>query len=98
MAEGKFDLNLAPVYNETTSVMDWLERVDLICKHSGVDKVEQVIPLRLARGAFVYQQLQMTLGISQCLADRQHKMEKPQNYPCNKAHAGGCQWQCTCVT
>ena len=56
MAEGKFDLNLVPVYNETTSVVDWLERVDLICKYSGVDKVEQVIRLQLAGGAFdVYQ-------------------------------------------
>ena len=58
MAEGKFDLKLVPEYNGTTSVVDWLERVDLICKLSGVDKVEQVIPLRLAEGAFdVYQQL-----------------------------------------
>ena len=45
-------------YNGTTSVMDWLERVDLICKLSGVNKVEQIIPLRLAGGIFdVYQQL-----------------------------------------
>ena len=58
MAEGKFDLKLVPEYNRTTSVVDWLERVDLICKLLGVDKVEQVIPLWLARGAFdVYQQL-----------------------------------------
>ena len=58
MAEGKFDLKLVQEYNGTTSVVDWLERVDLICKLSGVDKVEQVIPLRLAGGAFdVYQQL-----------------------------------------
>ena len=35
--------------------MDWLERVDLICKLSGVDEVEQVIPLRLVFD--VYQQL-----------------------------------------
>ena len=58
MAEGKFDRKLIPEYNGTTSVVDWLKRVDLICKLSGVDKVEQVIPLRLAGGAFdVYQQL-----------------------------------------
>ena len=58
MAEGKFDLKLVPEYNRTTSVVDWLERVDLICKLSGIDKVEQVIPLRLAGGAVdVYQQL-----------------------------------------
>ena len=35
--------------------------------------------------------LQMTLGISQCLVDRQHKIEKPQNHPCDEVHAGGCQ-------
>ena len=46
MAEGKFDLKLVPEYNGTTSVVDWLERVDLICKLSGVDEVEQVIPWR----------------------------------------------------
>ena len=58
MAEGKFDLELVPEYNGTTLVVDWLERVDLICKLSGVDKVEEVIPLQLAGGAFnVYQQL-----------------------------------------
>ena len=58
MAEGEYDLKLVPEYNGTMSVVDWLERVDLICKLLGVDKVEQVIPLQLARGAFdVYQQL-----------------------------------------
>ena len=58
MAEGKFDLKLVLEYNGTTSVVDWLERVDLICKFSGVDEVKQVIPLRPARGVFnVYQQL-----------------------------------------
>ena len=58
MAEGKFDLKLVPEYNGTISVVDWLERVDLICQLSGVDRVEQIIPLRLAGGAFdVYQQL-----------------------------------------
>ena len=58
MAEGKFNLKLVLEYNRTMSIVDWLERVDLICKLSGVDKVEQVIPLQLASGAFnVYQQL-----------------------------------------
>ena len=58
MAEGKFEQKLVPEYNGTTLVVDWLERVDLIYKLSGVDKVEQVILLRLAGGAFdVYQQL-----------------------------------------
>ena len=58
MAGGKFDQKLVPEYNGTTSVVDWLERVDLICKLSGIDKVEQGISLRLAGGTFdVYQQL-----------------------------------------
>ena len=58
MAEGKFDLKLIPEYNGTMSVVDLLERVDLICKLLGVDKIEQVIPLQLTGGAFnVYQQL-----------------------------------------
>ena len=58
MAEGKFNLKLIPEYNGITSVVDWLERVDLIYKLSGVAVVEQVISLRLAGGAFdIYQQL-----------------------------------------
>ena len=58
MAKGKFDLKLVTEYNETTSVVDWLERVDLICKLSGVDAVERVIPFRLTGEAYdVYQQL-----------------------------------------
>ena len=58
MAEGNFNLKLVPEYNGTMSVVDWLERVDLICKLSGVDEVKQVIPLRLAGGIFnIYQQL-----------------------------------------
>ena len=65
MAEGKFDLKLVPEYNDgteqwrygTMTVVDWLKSVDLVFKLSRVDKVEQVIPLRLAGGAFdVYQQ------------------------------------------
>ena len=50
MAEGKFDLKLVPEYNGTTLVVDWLERIDLICKLLGVNEVKQTIPRRLAGG------------------------------------------------
>ena len=52
------------------------------------------MPARLAEQMM---KLQMTLGILQCLAVRQHKMEKPQNYPCDEAHAGGCHRDLACA-
>jgi len=58
MADAKFDLKLIPEFNGSTSVVDWVERVELTCRLCGVKQVDLVIPLRLTGGALdVYQQL-----------------------------------------
>lgn len=55
------DLRLIPEYDggAGTSVTEWLEKVELVCKLRGVsDGLHEVIPLRLTGGAFaVFQQL-----------------------------------------
>ena len=54
------DVRLIPEYDgaSTTSVVEWLDKVELICKLRGIESLEEVIPLRLTGGAFaVYQQL-----------------------------------------
>ena len=56
--DGKFDVRLIPEFDGTASVVEWVEKVELICGLCGVKRIEQVIPIRLAGGAFaVYQQL-----------------------------------------
>lgn len=56
MADSKFDLKLIPEFDGSTPVELWLEEVKLICHLNGVKRVEHVIPLQLAGGAFdVYQ-------------------------------------------
>lgn len=58
--EGKFDLKLIPEYDGSgkQSVVEWLEKLQLVCKLQGVEEVANVIPLRLTGGAFaVYLQL-----------------------------------------
>lgn len=58
MADAKFDLKLIPEFDGSTSVVDWVERVELTCRLCGVKQIELVIPLRLTGGALdVYQQL-----------------------------------------
>lgn len=55
MAESKFDLELIPKFDGSTSVV---ERVELTCNLCEVKKIHTVIPLRLAGGDLsVYQQL-----------------------------------------
>lgn len=59
----KFDLKLIPEYDGSgaQAVVEWLEKVELVCKLQGVDDVASVIPLRLTGGAFaVYLQLNET--------------------------------------
>ena len=59
-AGGYFDLKLVPEYDGsgTQSVVEWLEKLELVCKLRSVTDVASVIPLRLSRGAFaVYLQL-----------------------------------------
>ena len=55
-----FDLRLIPEYDGTDkqSVVEWLKKLELVCKLREVSDVAGVIPLRLTAGAFaVYQQL-----------------------------------------
>lgn len=60
MAESKFDLKLIPEYDGSTSIVDWIEGVELTCSLCEVKKIQLVIPLRLRGGALdVYQQLSL---------------------------------------
>lgn len=63
MAENHFDLRLIPEYDgsDKQSVVEWLVKLELVCKIRGVDDVASVVPLRLTGGAFaVYLQLPAT--------------------------------------
>ena len=54
----RFDLKLIPEFDGSTSVLDWVQKVELHCLLSGVKSIEHVITLHLSSGAFaVYQQL-----------------------------------------
>lgn len=56
----ELDLRLIPEFSGDgeTSVTEWIEKVELVCRLRGVTELEEVIPLRLTRGAFaVYQQI-----------------------------------------
>ena len=56
----ELDLRLIPEFSgdPTTSVTEWIEKVELVCRLRGVTELEEVIPLRLTGGAFaVYQQI-----------------------------------------
>ena len=48
----RFDLKLIPEFDGSTSVLDWVEKVELHCLLSGVKGIEHVIPLRLFSGVF----------------------------------------------
>ena len=57
---GSLDLKLIPEYDGsgTQSVVEWLEKLELVCKLRDISDVASVIPLRLSGGAFaVYLQL-----------------------------------------
>ena len=56
----EMDIRLIPEYDgaSTISVVEWLDKVELVCKLRDIECLEEVIPLRLTGGAFtVYQQL-----------------------------------------
>ena len=54
----KTDLRLIEEFDGTRDVVEWLEKVDLVCKIRSIADLTLVIPLRLTGGAFsVYQQL-----------------------------------------
>uniref|UniRef100_A0A5S6R3Q2 CCHC-type domain-containing protein n=1 Tax=Trichuris muris TaxID=70415 RepID=A0A5S6R3Q2_TRIMR len=48
------DMQLIPVFDGSAgaSILDWLEKVELVCKLRGIDDIATVIPVRLAGGAF----------------------------------------------
>lgn len=56
-----FDPKLIPLFDGSDSdlcVQEWIEKVELICRLSGVQRIECVLPMRLSGGAYaVYQQL-----------------------------------------
>lgn len=52
------DLKLIEEYNGSKDIVEWLEKVELVCKIRKISDLAVVIPLRLTGGAFsVYQQL-----------------------------------------
>ena len=56
----EMDIRLIPEYDGASaiSVVEWLDKVELVCKLRDIECLEEVIPLRLTGGAFsVYQQL-----------------------------------------
>ena len=56
--DSRFDLKIIPEFDGTGAVVEWIDRVQLVCDLSGVKRLENIIPLRLTGGAFaVYQQL-----------------------------------------
>ncbi|KAK4318140.1 hypothetical protein Pmani_010831 [Petrolisthes manimaculis] len=60
MSEPFLDLKLIPEYDGSAkqSVVEWLEKLELVCKLRGVSDVASVILLRLSGGAFaVYLQV-----------------------------------------
>ena len=56
-----FDPKLIPLFDGTDpgqSVVEWVEKAELVCRLSGVKNIECVVPMRLSGGACaVYQQL-----------------------------------------
>ena len=56
-----FDPKLIPLFDGTDagqSVVEWVEKAELVCRLSGVKNIECVVPMRLSGGAYaVYQQL-----------------------------------------
>ena len=60
VADLALELRLIPEFSGTAgeSVVDWLEKLDLVCALRDLRSPETLIPLRLSGGAFaVYQQL-----------------------------------------
>ena len=52
------DLRLIKEYDGKKNIVEWLEKVELVCKIRKMSNLAVVIPLRLTEGAFsVYQQL-----------------------------------------
>ena len=56
-----FDPKLIPLFDGTNfgqSVVEWVEKAELVCRLSGVKNVECIVPMRLSSGVYaVYQQL-----------------------------------------
>ena len=56
-----FDPKVIPLFDGTDpgqSVVEWVEKAELVCRLSGVKNIECMVPMRLSGGAYaVYQQL-----------------------------------------
>ena len=55
MTEGKFDLKLIPKFDgfaSGPSVVEWMEKAELVCKMCQVKHMEFIISLRLMGGDF----------------------------------------------
>lgn len=61
MSEGKFDIKLMSEFDSSApgpNVVEWIDKVELVCQMCEVKWPEHMIPLRLFGGVFViYQQL-----------------------------------------
>ena len=58
MCDKMMDIKLIEEFDGTGSVVEWLNKVELVAKIRKLDDLSLVIPLRLTKGAFaVYQQL-----------------------------------------
>ena len=56
--DSQFDLRIIPKLDGTGSVVEWLEKLELVCNLLGVMRLGRVIPFCLTKGVFtVYQQL-----------------------------------------
>ncbi len=56
MAKRPFDLQLIPEFGGTTldeSIIEWLERVEMICELADEEMVEHILPLRLTSEVLV---------------------------------------------
>ena len=61
------DLKLIPEYDGKTDIVEWIDKLELVCSIRGISDTALVTPLRLRGGAFaVYQQL----------ADKEKKSEE----------------------
>ena len=53
----QFNLKIIPEFNGTGPIVEWIEKLELVCDLSGIECLDRVTRLRLTRGVFaVYQQ------------------------------------------
>lgn len=60
---GGFNLRMIPLFDGAGSVVEWTEKMELVCRLCKMKRLEHVIPLRLTGGVFaVYQKLRREGG------------------------------------